>query len=341
MSLTPKHWDDFQHYKDRAPSWIKLHRKLLDDFAFHRLPVASKALAPMLWLLASEYEHGKITATMEEIAFRLRTTEKDVIDAVKPLIELEFFIADSTLLADRYQVAIPEKRRGEERREQERGEIETQDREETDIRAVATAPPPNAGKIFDEQFWFSYPRRDGANPKAPARKAFITAVKNGHSPPAMVTGAQRYAASLSKSNQVGTKYVAQAVTWLHQCRWEDYPETEAPTGRPQPPDPAMPSDEELRKRYGASNAKDRGAEGENRGAQQKRTGVCGEDGPPGAPKPTDYQTQNSGVGSVGELLREPSGILPLGDELRGVEPRCGPDGEGDDGANPVAGMVRH
>jgi len=117
MSLEPKNWTEFQHYKNRSPIWIKLHRNLLDNFDFHRLPVASRALAPMLWLLASEYDEGKITATTEEIAFRLRMAESDLIDALKPLIEHEFFISASNLLAPCKQDASPEKRREREREE--------------------------------------------------------------------------------------------------------------------------------------------------------------------------------------------------------------------------------
>jgi hypothetical protein len=48
-----KNWKTCQHYKKRNPPWIKLHRSTLDDLDFLKLPVASKALAPYLWLLAS------------------------------------------------------------------------------------------------------------------------------------------------------------------------------------------------------------------------------------------------------------------------------------------------
>lgn len=92
MSLTPKNWESFQHYKDRAPSWIKLHRGLLDDFTFSRLPVASRALAPLLWLLASEYEGGRITASEDEIAFRLRISAHELFESLTPLISDGFFI---------------------------------------------------------------------------------------------------------------------------------------------------------------------------------------------------------------------------------------------------------
>jgi DNA-binding MarR family transcriptional regulator len=123
VRLTPKKWEEFQHYKDRAPSWIKLHKRLLVDFAFHRLPVASKALAPMLWLLASEYDEGVIEASLEEIAFRMHMSPNDMAEALNPLIEGGFFNVEqdaSNSLADCKQVAIPEI----EREKQEKIEVE-------------------------------------------------------------------------------------------------------------------------------------------------------------------------------------------------------------------------
>ena len=84
--LKPKDWDKFQHYKNRNPPWIKLYRGLLDDHDFYKLPVASRALAPMLWLLASEYHRGIITAPMDAVAFRLHIPETELVDALKPFI---------------------------------------------------------------------------------------------------------------------------------------------------------------------------------------------------------------------------------------------------------------
>jgi len=124
MKLIPKNWDNFQHYKHRSPPWIKLHKNLLDDMAFQRLPIASKAIAPMLWLLASESHDGVIHKSPEEIAFRLRMTEKEVISSIKPLIDNGFFIEDSNVLAERLQDATTEKRQRQSRVETEK-ETET------------------------------------------------------------------------------------------------------------------------------------------------------------------------------------------------------------------------
>jgi len=106
--LRIKNWTEFQHYKDRAPPWVKLHHSLLDNFEFHSLPVASKALAPMLWLLASENLDGSISDDLTEVAFRLRTSVSDVQTALKPLVDKGFVISDSNVLADCQQCALPE-----------------------------------------------------------------------------------------------------------------------------------------------------------------------------------------------------------------------------------------
>lgn len=108
MIITPKNWHEFQHYSKRRPPWIKVYRTLLDDAEYQMLPDASKALATMLWLLASESETAEINADSDVLAFRLRTTSKKIEDALKPLIKSGFFIVASGVLAPRYQGAIPE-----------------------------------------------------------------------------------------------------------------------------------------------------------------------------------------------------------------------------------------
>ena len=99
MKLIPKNWVKFQHYKDRNPPWIKLHRDLLNDKEFMRLPLASKGLAPVLWLLASESVEGIFDADFDELEFRLRISQKELEAAIKPLIDNGFFLDASTMLA--------------------------------------------------------------------------------------------------------------------------------------------------------------------------------------------------------------------------------------------------
>lgn len=124
MILKPKNWDKFQHYKDRCPPWIKLHRDILNDRLFSNLPIASKALAPLLWLLASESKDGTFDAAIEELAFRLHIASKDIEAGLKPLIDKGFFVDASTMLAPCLQVAIPEtEREGERETEKEKKDL--------------------------------------------------------------------------------------------------------------------------------------------------------------------------------------------------------------------------
>jgi hypothetical protein len=115
MILRPKNWSEYQHYKDRNPPWIKLHRDLLNDRDFMCLPIASKAIAPLLWLLASEEKSGDFNANVAELAFRLRMTEKEINDGLKPLISKGFFVNASGVLAVCEQLAIPETERETEK----------------------------------------------------------------------------------------------------------------------------------------------------------------------------------------------------------------------------------
>ena len=73
-----------------------------------RLPIASKAIAPMLWLLASESKDGVFDGSLDELVFRLHITEKEYQAGVKPLIDNDFFNVVSGVLAERKQSAIPE-----------------------------------------------------------------------------------------------------------------------------------------------------------------------------------------------------------------------------------------
>jgi hypothetical protein len=108
--LYVKNWTRYQHYKTRRPPWIKLHRELLENYGFHRLPIASKALAPLLWLLASESEDGSIEHDITVIGFRVRMTETQINQGLQPLIDAGFVQAEqdaSSVLAGCKQDATP------------------------------------------------------------------------------------------------------------------------------------------------------------------------------------------------------------------------------------------
>lgn len=102
--LTVKNWAEFQHYKDRSPPWIKMHRELLDNMEYALLsPEAGKAL-PLIWLIASEYEGG--LPEVRHLAFRLRTTPEQA-QAIANELKAAGFLCDANSPEPAERVATP------------------------------------------------------------------------------------------------------------------------------------------------------------------------------------------------------------------------------------------
>jgi hypothetical protein len=198
-------------WKDRSPPWIKLHRTWLDNAEFHRLPVASRALAPMLWLLAAEYRGGEITASNEDIAWRFRMSADDFEAALNPLVERGFF-SSSVALADRKRDAMPETERETEE--------ETKTEEETDSRSIVDRPT-RAPSRFDE-FWKAYPHRDGPNPRKPAEAKFNALVKRRLDLGMLIDEVNKFAVAEKSRGNIGTRLIPQATRWLNEQRWADH-----------------------------------------------------------------------------------------------------------------------
>jgi len=127
LIIKPKNWGSFQHYRNRRPPWIKLHRTILDDFDYQGLHLASKALAPCLWLIASEQDEGHIEVDLTKLAWRLRVSQSEIDFAIKELISKGFFVIASGSLASCLQSAIPER------------ETETEAEGETEIATLLSA----------------------------------------------------------------------------------------------------------------------------------------------------------------------------------------------------------
>lgn len=89
----------------------------------------------------------------------------------------------------------------------------------TDSRSIADATGPGAGEDF-EAFWKVRLKREGPDPREPARREFAKAVRTGADPPAVVAGMRRYAEI--HADKAGTRYVARTEKWLRERQWEDY-----------------------------------------------------------------------------------------------------------------------
>jgi hypothetical protein len=84
--------------------------------------------------------------------------------------------------------------------------------------AHATRPDP----MF-EKLWAIYPKREGSNPKKPARAKFLRLVRDGADPEQIIAGAKHYA-ELEHKN-LGMRYIKTTIAWLNQ--WS--PEDDAPS----------------------------------------------------------------------------------------------------------------
>ena len=131
--LKVKNWEEYQHYKDRNPPWIKLHVRILKDRKFISLSSASRGLLMQLWILASEHG-GEIPYDLDEIQFQLRD-DTVTMDQLNVLIDKGFLknckqelARATTMQAD----AVPET------------ETETETEEEKE-------PPPSAGPFFSDE----------------------------------------------------------------------------------------------------------------------------------------------------------------------------------------------
>jgi hypothetical protein len=203
--LTVKGWANFQHYKDRAPPWIKLHKTLLDNFEYQSLPLASRALAPMLWLLASEQIDGSIDADPRKLAFRLRTSVDEVVAGLNPLIESGFFVGDSIMLASCKQGAMPE----------------TETETETEVKAetpMAKKTKNNDNQQF-ETFCKLYPKKVG---KDAARKSWDK-LKAKAETLSLITDALAWQVESDQWKKEGGQFIPNPSTYLNQARWLDQP----------------------------------------------------------------------------------------------------------------------
>jgi hypothetical protein len=203
--LTVKGWANFQHYKDRAPPWIKLHKTLLDNFEYQSLPLASRALAPMLWLLASEQIDGSIDADPRKLAFRLRTSVDEVVAGLNPLIESGFFVGDSIMLASCKQGAMPE--------------TETETATEVKAETPLAKKTKNNDNQHFETFWKLYPKKVG---KDAARKSWDK-LKAKAETLSLITDALAWQTESEQWQKEGGQFIPNPSTYLNQARWLDQP----------------------------------------------------------------------------------------------------------------------
>ena len=192
-----KNWQDFQHFKDRRPPWIKLYREILDDPDWHSLSGDDAKTLIMIWLLASEDKamEGNIP-DLRTVAFRLRSTESKVNQSLNKLSKW-LYQDDIMLISSCHQVDIPET--------ETETETETEKRRDRDI------------LMSDfELFWNNYPKRTGKDKALQAWKKAKPKFDD-------VMYALSWQTESEQWRKDNGQFIPNPATYINQGRWKDEP----------------------------------------------------------------------------------------------------------------------
>lgn len=215
--------------------WFRVYDDLLNNAKLQKLSAETFRGTLNCWCIASKHD-GKLPP-LEEVAFMLRMAPKKAADLLNELEAAGLLDnVDGKLTphnwSSRQYKSDTSNERVQRHRQRKRnatcnvtGNDGVTPPEQTQIqiedsRSVADATRPIVDDPFD-RFYRAYPKRDGANPRKPAKAKFEKLVRNGADPEAIIAGATRYADELAGQNKLNTVYVAQANTWLNQERWRD------------------------------------------------------------------------------------------------------------------------
>lgn len=197
--LHVKNWEQFQHYKDRNPPWIKLHRALLDDYEFSALPDSAKGQLILIWLFASQNE-GKIPQDAKFLERKLGLSSECDLDV---LVCAGFLIpeqVDSGPLASCKRTDSSLQAPCKPSRARER----------TKATYTATETDTSFAK-----FWDRHPRKVARKDAERAWSKIPT-----DEIPAVMAGFERALAS-KQWERDGGQFIPHPATWLNGRRWED------------------------------------------------------------------------------------------------------------------------
>jgi len=151
-NLRVKNWEQFQHYKDRNPPWIKLHFALLASEDWVTLDDASKLLAVVCMLIASR-NNGEVP---NNPAYLKRVAYLDRLPKLEPLISCGFL---EILQASASTPQAPASGVQADARPETETEADKKDSlSETSSDESPKQASPKTYPADFEAFWLSYPR---------------------------------------------------------------------------------------------------------------------------------------------------------------------------------------
>jgi uncharacterized phage protein (TIGR02220 family) len=94
--ISVKNFEKFQHYKERCPPWIKIHRSIFEDYEFECLQDSSKLHLVLIWVLASQCDN-KIRADPQWIKRKIGV--KGPVD-IQVLVDKGFLLMEGGCVQD-------------------------------------------------------------------------------------------------------------------------------------------------------------------------------------------------------------------------------------------------
>lgn len=191
LYLKVKNLDRYQHYKDRNPPWVKLHRDFLSDYDLRQCSTQSRLLFACCLILASE-TGNLIPNDANYLSQRtgLDVQEQDITSLIhKGMLLATCKRSASTMLA-------PSATRS--------------------VSVFVLSSEGMQGEEKFEQFWNAYPKKVG---KKAAMKAWHLA-KDKPSLPDLLAALSRASQSPQWTKDHG-QFIPHPATWLNQGRWSD------------------------------------------------------------------------------------------------------------------------
>ncbi|WP_353144784.1 hypothetical protein [Paracoccus sp. (in: a-proteobacteria)] len=232
-----RNWEQFQHYKDRNPPWIKLHFALLASEDWVTLDDASKLLAVVCMLIASRNQ-GLVP---NNPAYLKRVAYLDKLPKLKPLIDSGFLQipqADASAMQAQDSAAQADAR-PETETDTEKKEIMSERGSDDQSKSRSTNSYPEAF----EAFWRGYPRTPNmSKPKALAEWKRLSPADRK----ACHDAVPAYRQFLSSKPDHPTMH---AVTFVKERRFEGFSEQSSPAA------PRSLTDDDWQKRltFGRNN----------------------------------------------------------------------------------------
>ena len=205
--LRIKNYEQYQHYKDRNPPWIKLYRAILNDYELRSIPLASRLAYVFCLIIASETDN-RIPNDYVFLSARFGFEINESV--LTPLIDTGFLLASGArrllarhatsssllCLSDSSLHSLPPK---------------------SDLKS-------NGHAEEFEQFWRAYPKKVGK------KKAQLAWKKAGDRPEiAQVIRRIEESKRTDQWTKDNGQFIPHPSTWINEGRWDDEPTQTPPS----------------------------------------------------------------------------------------------------------------